>query len=209
MLSQTWVKAADDEPPRESGAVGTPAPSDGDAALIVRSRTDPEQFGEIYDRHVADVHRYISRRVGSALADDLAAETFLEAFRVRHRYDSTAQCALPWLYGIATNLLRRHWRKERTQYRAWERAGADPTTADSHDEAVAAKVTAAALAGALAQLTVRERDVLLLVVWGELTYTETSTALGVPIGTVRSRLNRARTRLRKAMDHLPESKDAR
>lgn len=203
------MKAVDDGPPRELGAVGERAPYDRDAALIVRSRTEPERFGEIYDRHVADVHRYISRRVGGVLADDLAAETFLEAFRTRHRYDSTAECALPWLYGIATNLLRRHWREERKQYRAWERAGADPMTAESHDEAVAAKVTATALAGAIAQLTARERDVLLLVVWGELTYTETSTALGVPIGTVRSRLNRARVRLRKAIDHLPESKDVK
>jgi RNA polymerase sigma factor (sigma-70 family) len=209
VLSHARVKAVDDRPVGELGADGARPPSDGDAALIVGSLTDPERFGEIYDRYVAYVHRYVSRRVGGVLADDLAADTFLEAFRGRHRYDSTAACALPWLYGIATNLLRRHWREERAQYRAWERAGADPMTTESHDEAVASKVTAAALAGTLARLTARERDVLFLVVWGELSYAETATALDIPVGTVRSRLNRARMRLRTAMDYPPQPKDAR
>jgi RNA polymerase sigma factor (sigma-70 family) len=174
-----------------------------DAAIVTGSRTDPERFGEIYDRYAGDVHRYLARRIGAALADDLTAETFLAAFRGRHRYDPAAERALPWLFGIATNLLRRHARTERAQYRAWERTGADPTVADNHADAVAAGVTAEAtvrrLAGALARLTARERDVVLLVVWESLTYEETAAALGVPVGTVRSRLNRARRRLRDAL----------
>jgi RNA polymerase sigma-70 factor (ECF subfamily) len=178
-------------------------PGETDAAVIARSQTDPERFGEIYDRHATEVHRYLARRIGLALADDLTAETFLAAFSSRHRFDPTAERALPWLYGIATNLLRRHARTERAQYRGWERTGADPTVVDNHADTVAATVSAQAtvrkLSGVLARLTVRERDVVLLVVWGALTYEETAVALGVPVGTVRSRLNRARQRLRDAL----------
>jgi RNA polymerase sigma factor (sigma-70 family) len=178
-----------------------------DATLIAWSRTDPDRFGEIYDRYAAEVHRYLARRIGAALADDLTAETFLVAFRSRYRYDPSAERALPWLYGIATNLLRRNARTERAQYRSWARTGADPVAAD-HADAVAATVSAQAtvraLTGALARLTVRERDVLLLVVWGALTYEETAAALDVPVGTVRSRLNRARRRLRDALAGTPQ-----
>jgi RNA polymerase sigma-70 factor (ECF subfamily) len=175
---------------------------DTDAALIIAARETPERFGVIYDRYAAEVHQYLARRVGTALADDLTADTFVAAFAGRHRYDPSAERAIPWLLGIATNLLRRHHRTERAQYRLWARTGVDPTVVDNHDDAVAARVSAAAtaagLAGALAQLTARERDVLFLVVWGELSYQETADALGVPIGTVRSRLSRARQRLRAA-----------
>jgi RNA polymerase sigma-70 factor (ECF subfamily) len=184
---------------------------DTDADLVFLSRTVPERFGEIYDRYVVEVHRYLARRVGPALADDLVAETFLTAFARRQRYDHTAECALPWLYGIATNLLRRHWRTERALYRAWERAGVDPTVSDNHADDVAARVSATAiakdLAGALGRLSARERDVLLLVVWGALSYEETAAALGIPVGTVRSRLNRARQRLRAAMQSQTPSKE--
>jgi RNA polymerase sigma-70 factor (ECF subfamily) len=182
-----------------------------DAILITESRTDPDCFGEIYDRHVTDVHRYLTRRIGTALADDLAAETFLVAFAQRGKYDPAAESALPWLYGIATNLLRRHRRTERAQYRVWARTGADPVWCDNHDDAVAAQVSAATttarITTVLAELTARERDVLLLVAWGELTYEETATALDVPVGTVRSRLNRARRRLRATLDHTTLTED--
>lgn len=181
-----------------------------DADLIASSVTAPEQFGEIYERYVSEIHRYLARRVGTARADDLAAETFLVAFGSRRRYDRAAERALPWLFGIATNLLRRHSRVERAHYRTLARTGVDPTatgTVTDHADAVAAAVTARAtvrdLGGVLAQLSVRERDVLLLVVWGELSYHETAAALGIPIGTVRSRLNRARRRLQAALTPRP------
>jgi RNA polymerase sigma factor (sigma-70 family) len=174
-----------------------------DAALVVQSLTEPNLFGEIYQRHVDRIHRYLSRRIGTALADDLAAETFLAAFRSRHSFDPATGDVLPWLFGIATNLLRRHRRHERAQYRTWERVGVDPVVAHSHDQAVTDRVAAASLvprlAGVLARLTAKERDVLLLVVWAGLTYEQTAAACAVPIGTVRSRLNRARRRLRAAL----------
>jgi RNA polymerase sigma factor (sigma-70 family) len=184
----------------------TGATRPSDAALIAGSLADPECFGEIYERYAAEIHRYVARRAGSALADDLTAETFLVAFRGRHRYDVQAERALPWLYGIATNLLRRQARTERALYRAWERTGADPIMADNHADAVAANLTAQAtlrrLVGALSRLTVRERDVVLLVAWASLSYEETAAALAVPVGTVRSRLNRARRRLRDALGDI-------
>ncbi|MER7009152.1 hypothetical protein ABT297_39760 [Dactylosporangium sp. NPDC000555] len=89
----------------------------------------------------------------------LTAETFLATFRSRHGYDPQAERALPWPYGIATNLLRRHARAERAQYRAWARSGIDPVVADNHADAIAANVTAEAtvrrLAGVLTGLTAR------------------------------------------------------
>ncbi|MFC8716626.1 RNA polymerase sigma factor [Kitasatospora sp. NPDC057198] len=196
-----------------TAVLGTDAPArtdggDSDAEVIRASLADPDRFGGIYDRHAEAVHRYLARRVGTAFADDLASETFLSAFRIRGRYDPERADARPWLYGIATNLLRRHRRTERSGYRAMARSGVDPLEAgeaDDHADTVADRVTAAARAAetadALARLTAKERDVLLLFAWAELTYPEIAEALGIPLGTVRSRLNRARRRLRTALDH--------
>ncbi|MGW4383336.1 RNA polymerase sigma factor [Kitasatospora sp. NPDC004531] len=179
---------------------------DDDAEVIGASLAAPDRFGEIYDRHAAAVHRYLARRVGAVVADDLTSETFLSAFRIRGRYDRGRSDARPWLYGIATNLLHRHQRTERSGYRALARSGVDPlAAADDHADAVAARVTAGAqareIAGVLARLTAKERDVLLLFAWAELTYHEIAEALRIPDGTVRSRLNRARRRLHTALDH--------
>ncbi|MBV8932264.1 MAG: RNA polymerase sigma factor [Kutzneria sp.] len=182
-----------------------PEPDVRDAAVtaIGESLSDPERFGEVYDLHATAVHRYLSRRAGAALADDLTAETFLAAFRGRRRFDLTARTALPWLYGIATNLVRRHRRAEVAQYRAMARTGVDPVFADNHADLVADRVVAVAtgtrLSGALARLTAKERDTLLLFAWGELNYDDIAAALHIPVGTVRSRLNRARRRLRATL----------
>jgi RNA polymerase sigma-70 factor (ECF subfamily) len=175
-----------------------------DSTVISESLTAPERFGEIYDRHADAIHRYLARRAGTAVADDLASETFLAAFRLRGRYDLGRQDARPWLYGIATNLVHRHQRSERAAYRALARSGTDPLDTADHAEAVAAQVTATArvrdIAGLLAKLTAKERDVLLLAAWAELSYDEIAGALRIPVGTVRSRLNRARRRLQSALD---------
>ncbi|MET8980091.1 RNA polymerase sigma factor [Streptomyces sp. NPDC004539] len=185
-----------------------------DAEIIVRSVEEPERFEVIYERHMAAIHRYVSRRIGPVLADDLAAETFLLAFRARHRFDpGTAgpAGALPWLYGIATNVLHGHRRREKAQYRAWERTGVDPVVAEDHAEGVVLQVAAGQRArrigGVLARLTQKERDVLLLTVWEELSYEQTAEALRIPVGTVRSRLNRARGRLRDALTQLAPFED--
>lgn len=184
-----------------------------DAALIRGSRTDPDRFGELYDRHARELHRYLARRLGTAQADDLVSEVFLTAFRLRARYDLDRVDARPWLYGIATNLLRRHRRSEQAQYRAMARTGVDPLAGPDHAEDVALRVSAQsdarAVAGALAGLTTKERDVLLLFVWAGLAYEDVAQALDVPVGTVRSRLNRARTRLRECLERPTDERPTR
>ena len=92
---------------RPSGATPMTDPPD-DAALIERSLCEPEAFAGLYDRHSAVLHRYVARRLGEGAADDVVADTFLDAFRKRHRFDATVRDARPWLYGIATNLIGKH-----------------------------------------------------------------------------------------------------
>lgn len=158
------------------------------------ANVSPEQaFADHYDA----IHRYLHRRVGAAIAEELAAETFAVAFATWKRYDPTRPLA-PWLFGIATNLLRRHWRDEERMLRAYARTGVDPAAATVEDEAIAAADAAAsnrALALGLAHLRAQERDVLLLHAWAELTDEEIAVALGVPLGTVKSRLSRGRSRV--------------
>jgi RNA polymerase sigma-70 factor (ECF subfamily) len=181
-----------------------PAERGTDAELIRASVTAGEVFAEVFDRHAPAVHRYLARRVGVEAAEDLLAETFLAAFEGRSRYDPARPDALPWLYGIATNVLRRARRDEVRLYRALARTGVDPDVACPADR-VAARVDAAAaiatLAGVLTELPAADRDVLLLVAWGGLHQDEVAVALDLPLGTVKSRLHRARSRLRAA---LPE-----
>lgn len=176
-----------------------------DAELIRRTQDEPEAFAAVFDRHASALHRYVTRRLGTSPADDIVAETFLQAFQQRSRYDPSFTDARPWLYGIAANLIRRHHRVETRLYRALARTGVDEVTATYTDE-VDARLFAAAvhreLAGALAKLSTGDRDVLLLVAWADLSYDEVATALGIPIGTVRSRLNRARRRTREALNGI-------
>jgi RNA polymerase sigma factor (sigma-70 family) len=185
-------------------AEATRAPSD--AQVIACARTDAAAFATIFDRHHEAIHAYLRRRLDAAIAEELAAETFARALHGIARYDHDRPDALPWLYGIAANLARRHRRTEVRRLRAYARTGRDPL-ADEHGDAPARLDAAAAgprLAAALAALSPNDREALLLLAWAELTYDEIAAALGVPIGTVRSRLHRARRVLR---DHLePETK---
>ena len=185
--------------PPSLAALPSARPSDAD--LIVGSLTEPELFAALFDRHASAVHRYLGRRVGD-LADDLLSDTFLIAFRRRTAYRPEHVDVRPWLLGIATNLLHAHARTERRRYRALARAGVDPATAAGSDD-VHARVDAAALRGplaaALAGLKERDRDVLLLFAWGQLGYEEIAAVLEVPVGTVRSRLNRARRQTRAVL----------
>jgi len=177
--------------------------SQPDAELIARSRSEPAAFAGVFDRHHAELYRYLRRRVDSGLAADLAAETFVVAFARRGTYSADTHDARPWLYGIAHNLLRNHLRAERRQLAAYARHGVDPL-ADA-DAAVAfsmadrradSAAVSARLAQILAVMTDRDRDVLLLFAWADMSYAEISLALEIPVGTVRSRLHRARRQLR-------------
>jgi len=173
-----------------------------DAAVIQLSRHEPEYFTELFRRHAPYIQRYVVRRLGQDAADDIVAETFLLAFRQRDSYDQARSDARPWLYGIATNLIGHHRRAEIRLYRALARTGADPVTesfTDRIDDRVSASTASRRLATALARLSAELRDTLLLVAWGDLSYEETATALGVPVGTVRSRISRARSALRRSL----------
>jgi RNA polymerase sigma-70 factor (ECF subfamily) len=174
-----------------------------DAAVIERSWQEADCFAVLFDRYYAHIHAYAARRLGPGLADDVAAETFLVAFTRRERYDISRHDARPWLYGIASNLIARHHRAEVRRYRALARAGVDDVS-EGHADLVAGRLDAQAyrrpLAAALAAIPAQDRDVLLLVAWAELTSEEAGQALGIPAGTVRSRLHRARRQIRGALD---------
>ncbi len=161
-------------------------------------------FGEVFERHAAQMHRFLSRRLGDR-ADDLLGDLFVIAFESRAKYRAELADARPWLYGIATNLVRQHHRAEATRYRASARVPLTVVAADSSHEAVSSADAAALrprLAEALAALKPADRDVLLLMAWGQLDQTEVASALAIPLGTVRSRLHRARQQLRPVLDDL-------
>jgi len=184
-----------------AGPAGAGPVTSDDAALIARSLQAPECFGVLFDRHAPAIGRYIARRLGPDAADDLVAETFLVAFRRRGHYDLAHGDARPWLYGIATRLIGRHRRDEVRFFRAIARTGVDPAAepvADQVTDRVAAQAASRELAAAVAALSRAQRDVLLLVASG-LSYQEAGLALGVPAGTVSSRLARARRKVREAL----------
>jgi RNA polymerase sigma factor (sigma-70 family) len=166
-----------------------------DSELIVASLREPEAFAQLFDRHYAAIAGFLRRRLERSLADELASETFLRAFAARDRYDRTRADARPWLFGIASNMLSRARRSEVRRWRALAHEQQAAVTDDELDR-VDARLDAAAasnvLADALASLSAGDRDVLLLYAWAELTYEQIADALDIPVGTVRSRLSRAR-----------------
>jgi RNA polymerase sigma-70 factor (ECF subfamily) len=165
-----------------------------DASVIADSLGDPTCFEILLERHFVRLLDYLTRRVGSQVAADLVADTFERAFRNRARFANTDGSALPWLYGIAGNLVRMHRRTEARRLRALARearsrrpATPDPPATDGGLDAV--------LLEALAGLSQPLREVLLLHAWGELSNEEIAVALGVSPEAVRTRLHRARSRV--------------
>lgn len=173
-----------------------------DAMIIERSVCAPEVFGVIFDRHFTEIHGYLSRRAGSDVADDLAGEVFRIAFESRSRYRTERPCALPWLYGIAANVLRQSRRGEQRRRRLVDKLASEATVRSTEDESTRARTRedVAAVIEALAYLPEAEREAVLLYAWEGLSYDEIATAQEVPVGTVRSRLNRARERIRERID---------
>jgi len=170
-----------------------------DSAVIAESQARPDAFAAIFDRHFTAVHRYLARRAGASAADDLASQTFTVAFAGRSGFRSSATSARPWLFGIATNLLRNDRRAELRLLRALSRLAAGQPSLHPDLAGEDAGEVATALAGALAEMDQEQRDVLLLHAWGELSYEEIAVSLEIPVGTVRSRLSRGRARLRSAL----------
>jgi RNA polymerase sigma-70 factor (ECF subfamily) len=177
--------------------------SRNDAELIAHASKEPELFAVVFDRHFATIHRYLERRIGRDGADELSGEVFRIAFEQRSRFRPTHASALPWLYGMATNLMLRRWRAESRYLRAIERLGNGRpdlgADLDGAEDRITARAARSRLLDALARLPASDRDVVVLVAWEELSYEEVSVALDIPQGTVRSRLNRARRTLRELL----------
>jgi RNA polymerase sigma factor (sigma-70 family) len=173
-----------------------------DSESIAASLADPARFAAVFDRHYEEIWAYLGRRAGRELADELASETFVRAFAARAGYDPSYPDARPWLYGIATNLLRNHARTEERRRRAYARALERDDVAGEID-AVVGRVDAAAdarvAAETLSRLAPGDRDALLLFALTDLGYEGVALAIGVPVGTVRSRLYRVRRHLRAAL----------
>lgn len=173
-----------------------------DSGVIEESLIDPAVFAVLFDRHYERIWRYACRRAGPAIADELASETFVRAFAARARYDRDRLDASPWLYGIVTNLLRGHRRAEARRMRAYARAAEPAETPgglDGVEQRVDAAARAAGVAAALASLKPADRDAVLLLALADLDYEAIAIATGVPVGTVRSRLNRARRQLQNKL----------
>lgn len=166
-------------------------------------------FDRMVEDHAAAVYRYLARRIGPEAAEDVAAEVFAAAFSGAHTYDAARGTPIAWLMGIATNALARHWRTEQRQLHAVERLGVDPlraTQSPSPEAQVAESDETRIVAGVLATLPEADREALMLYAWADLPYAEVAAALDVPVGTVRSRIARARERLRDGLrDAVPAS----
>ncbi|MGL4339898.1 MAG: RNA polymerase sigma factor, partial [Rhodoglobus sp.] len=144
-----------------------------DNEIIRQSRDTPATFSQLYDRHAAIIHRYAARRIGQSAADDIMAETFLIAFERREDFDDSRDDARPWLYGIATTLIKKHARLEARAWKGLIVAGAAELNQDAV-EAVGSRVDAEMamkkLATAIKRMPTRDRDTLLLYAWGDLDY---------------------------------------
>ena len=184
-----------------------PLDSLDDAALIRLSLADAEQFELLFVRH-EPADQALRGAPGWAWTRPTTSSRKRSCWRSvqRARYDSARGGVLAWLYGIATNLVRQARRRDEIRlFRALARTGVNPVIApftEQVDDRVTAGAASRRLAEALAALKAAYRDALLLVAWGGLSYEETANALGIPVGTVRSRISRARADLRRALGDL-------
>jgi RNA polymerase sigma factor (sigma-70 family) len=172
-----------------------------DAELVASSIREPDAFTRLFERHWEALFRFCQSRAGSA-GEDIAAEAFRVAFDRRRRYDGRYSDARPWLFGIATNLLRDHFRSARREEQKLTQSAALDTLAQTGDElgGLERQLLGPQLASALQGLPVGDRDALLLLAWADLDYEQIAQALDVPLGTVRSRIHRARQRVRSYLD---------
>jgi RNA polymerase sigma factor (sigma-70 family) len=162
----------------------------------------PADFEAAFRQHFPPVYRFIARRVGTAIAEDLAAETFATAYRRRALFEQGRGSLRSWLYGIAANLVRNHWRAEQHLLELDARLVPEvdlPDGSEAVDQRLAAALLAPRLAAALGQLSGDQRDVLLLHAWAELSHEEIAAALQIAPGTAWSRLSRARASLREQL----------
>lgn len=181
-----------------------------DADVVAASVAQPERFSVVFDRYHRVVWGFLARMAGTEAADDLAGEVFVAAFAHRDRYDPTSGSVRAWLYGIAANLQRSRWRSDARRARTLERVAGHWSATESPIEAaedvLAGRQQLERVTDAMSLLSEPHREVLVLFVWEELTYDEIASALSVEVGTVRSRLARARIDLRSLVGlnaHFP------
>ena len=164
--------------------------------MELREVTAGADVRAMYEAHAADVYRYVARRLGDTLAADVTAETFRIAVQKADAFDPSVAHPRAWLYGIATNVIRVHWRTEQRRLRAIEHeARRSPSAVDpllDVERRVDASAELAAVLALVAELSPEDRDLLTLSAWEGCSYADIATALGIPIGTVRSRLHRIR-----------------
>jgi RNA polymerase sigma-70 factor, ECF subfamily len=169
------------------------------ATVAAPAELSPETLGELFEEHARAIYNYCFRRTADwALAEDLTSAVFLEAWRRRKDVDLVGEPPLPWLYGVATNLLRNHRRSLRRFRSALERVPPPVPTPDFAEETAERLDDERRMREVLAdveRLPRGQQEVLALCVWAGLEYEEAARALDVPVGTVRSRLARARAEL--------------
>ena len=175
-----------------------------DADIIHASLDSPSEFGAIFLRHYDRVYAYAARRIGVAESEDVAAEVFVKAFRIRHRYDENHPSCLAWLLGIAHNTVGDRLRATRRRERVYLRLQGDttPSMSDEADARVVADSLSEQLNDALGKLPTNDREAFLLYAIEEFTYAEIAVTLGIPPGTVGSRVTRARRKITQVIPNL-------
>jgi len=178
--------------------------SDGDLWRRVRAH-DGKSFAVLFDRHANKVYNHCFRRSADwSMAEDLTSVVFLEAWRKRRHVRLNGDSVLPWLLAVANNCLRNAERSRRRYNRLLTRLP-KPEDGPSFDTQISDRVddetTMRRLLVVLRQLNIEDQEVIALCDWSGLSYEEAATALDIPVGTVKSRLSRARTRLRALIDH--------
>jgi RNA polymerase sigma-70 factor (ECF subfamily) len=173
-------------------------------SVVAGAALSRDDVAHLFDRYHADVWRYLCRLGGREVADELAGEVFARAWAVRVRYDPERGAARAWLFGIATNLVRQHFRSERRARKAFQRVRSLAATSTSEFDQIDDRDELEQLRqrtfDAIADCDADDRALIVMAAWEALSYSEIAAALGLPIGTVRSRLARLRARLRSAVD---------
>jgi RNA polymerase sigma-70 factor, ECF subfamily len=188
-----------------------PTESPDDTELWRASETDPEAFAELYERHVQAVFAFCARRTGElALAEDLTSVVFLDAWRRRGSVRLDRRSALPWLLGTAHNVVRNQRRSLRRHRAALLRLSVNGVSPSGEGETIArldAQRALSAALDALGRLPQKQQDPVSLVLWSGLSYEDAAQALEVPVGTVRSRIARARATLSASLATSTTSKE--
>ncbi len=156
-----------------------------------------DEFIELYESCHAALSRYFVRRLGSSAAEDLTATTFAEAWASRARYERWQSTPRTWIWAIATKLCAKYLRSEgrRRAFARIPRTEGSAGSMDDIDRRLDAEQEWVEVSMRVEQLDPKDRHLLLLYAWGDLSYDELADVLGVPLGTVKSRLNRARARI--------------